>query len=243
MIWSDSGIVLSNRKHGENLKIVSIFTKEHGRVAAMSKIINRNAFSLLSNVTVELIKQNSSDDIGFWLKKYEKQNWIYIFNIEICLLICQSICLILDKILPPGVKFIKLFCFLEFLLKYINTLSEKELLILYAYFEFIVLEESGFGFDLNCCSICHKKEKTEFISPKTGRTASKQCCFLHINKLFRVPEVWHFWGNNSGFDAVMQCDIGEKDLYASLEITWYFLRKNILDFPNYFRNKIMSQLL
>lgn len=243
MVWSDSGIVLSSRKHGENFKIVSIFTKEHGKVSAISKTINRNAFSLFSNVSVELVRKNLLNDMGFWSKKFEKQNWIYVFNEELALLVCQSICLILDKILPVGVKFLTLFSFLEFILINIKTFSQKEILILYAYFEFLLLHESGFGFDLDRCSICGQKERVKFISPKTGRTASENCCASYRDKLFEIPDVWFYWKNRLFSEDITNSCVSYNDLSSSLKITWYFINKNIIETQNHFRDVIISRFL
>lgn len=242
MIWTDSGIVLSNRKLREDLKIVSIFTKEHGRISAISKIINRNAFSLFSNVTVDLVKKNASDDMGFWTKKYEKQNWIHVFHEEVSLLICQSICLILDKVLPIGVRFSRAFSLLAFMLENISKLSIKELLMLYTYFEFVLLDESGFSFDLEYCAICGQKEEIEFISPKTGRTASKKCSFSHKEKLFEIPNIWNVWRSKKLLCDLMNQSFSFEDLLNSMNITWYFITKNILDFQNHFRNVLISRV-
>ena len=35
MEWSDSGIVLSARRHGENAAVVSLLTAQHGRHAGL----------------------------------------------------------------------------------------------------------------------------------------------------------------------------------------------------------------
>ncbi|MEM7653757.1 MAG: DNA repair protein RecO, partial [Pseudomonadota bacterium] len=35
MEWSDEGIVLSARRHGESAAIVTLFTREHGRHAGL----------------------------------------------------------------------------------------------------------------------------------------------------------------------------------------------------------------
>ncbi len=243
-MWSDSGIVLSNRKYGENYKIVTILTKEHGKISALSNIISRNTFSLLSNVIVDLFSKKN-DSLGFWKKKNEKQNWVYIFNSQTHLLVCQSICYICDKILPQGVKHLGIFNFLTFLVNQIGSISEHDAIKLYAYFEFLFLKESGFGFETEVCSICGKKENIHFISPKTGRTASKECLTTTYNSkhsLFEMPTVWKIWDKVQSYREILGVEMGKDQLKNSMNITLHFINQNILDIQSHFRETIISMI-
>jgi hypothetical protein len=231
-MWSDTGIVLSHRKYGENYKLVSILTQDHGRTLGLSRIFNRNSFSLFSQVSVDLLKKNSSDSLGFWSKKNEKQNWIQVFKSEIHIVVCQSICLMLDKTLPQGLVYSNIFKFLMFLLEDIGSLSQKDISILYAYFEFLLLKETGFGFDL--------KADVYFISPPTGVTISKNLGLAHQSKLFKIPEFWHSWNIVDQYTKLISNEISNIELLDSLKITWCFINKNVLEIQNPFRNTILK---
>lgn len=242
MIWSDIGVVLSNRKHGEKYKIVNIFTRDHGKVAGLFTIIQRNTFSMFSTVSVDLNKKNENDQFGFWNKSFEKQNWIHLFKSQTHILVLQSICLILDKLLPYGATYLKIFDFISHIADSMHFFSSGDIVKIYTYFEFIVLKEIGFGFDLDVCSICGNVEPLFYLSPKTGMGASRDCAILYKDKLFEIPKIWKQWQTISNYEEITKIHISYFDLLKSLKITGYFIEKNAIPIDNHFRNSIIYDL-
>lgn len=235
MFFSDSGIVLSSRKFKEDLKIVSILTKGHGRVVGLTKVLKRNSFSSLSIVDVEMRKKDTQQSLGFWFKKQEKQNWSLCFQSRIFLLVCQSVCLTLDKVLPIGAHFPLIF---NFFYNFLQNFKEDEAITAYAFFEFLLLKESGFGFDLNTCSICGKPEKVKYLFPDTGRTAESKCYSPSSTHLFEIPEIWFTWEKGDQDFRRYQ----KEEVLNSLSITKHFISKNLPPFSNCFRESVVSHL-
>ena len=111
--WSDIGVVLSSRKHGEKYKIINVFTKGHGRFSAMSSIgKGGNTFGVFSNVELAY-SAKTADNLGFWKLLNERQNWIFSFNSQNHILVCQAICYALDRLLPVGAPYPGLFAFVR----------------------------------------------------------------------------------------------------------------------------------
>ena len=241
IIWADSGIVLSSRKHGEKYKIVNIFTKSQGKASGMMTLSKRNNLSLFSDVCVEWSSKNS-DSLGFWKVQNEKQNWIFAINNQTNILACQSICFVLDKVLPYGVCSQKLFEFISFLSSELHNFSKIEILNLYAYFEFLLLNNIGYGMELDRCCVCGKVEELHYMSPKTGHGASNVCASIHANKLFEIPQSWNFWKDNKIDNIISASRITKEDVRNSLNITGYFIEKNVMQYENYFRNSMMEML-
>ncbi|MDR1391117.1 MAG: DNA repair protein RecO [Holosporales bacterium] len=152
--WTDIGIVLSAKRHGEKYKIVNIFTKEHGKFSAMVSNSKSNAFSIFSNVVIDY-STKTQESMGFWKLKSEKQDWIFFMKSENHVLVSQGICFLLNKLLPLGAPYEKLFNFTKHLLGIFQNFSKSDILLLYVYFEFVLLDNIGFGkrisdnFDLN----------------------------------------------------------------------------------------------
>ena len=144
--WSDIGIVLASHPHGEKYKIVNIFTKDHGRIHAMVSKSKNNTFSIFSNVEIGYSSKDAGS-LGFWKLLSERQNWIFSMNSEKHLLVCQGICFLLNKILPQGVCHKRLFEFAEYISKNLHQFSAQDILLLYAYFEFSLLEDIGLSID------------------------------------------------------------------------------------------------
>ncbi len=236
MIWSDAGVVISCKKYGEKYKIVNIFTQAHGNVAGMISHQKTHPLVVFSCVDVSW-SSNREGALGFWSVQKEKQNWIFSMNNQASVIASQSICLLLDKILPLGVCYQILFEFVEYFASNMYEFSSLEVLNLYAYFELLLLTSVGYGIDTKKCSICGKKEDLHYISPKTGRGASRLCipydCF---DKLFKIPEVWQLWQNND-FSR-----INKEEIKNSLNITGHFIEKNIIRNENYFRDSMVAML-
>lgn len=235
IFWSDVGIVLSSKKHCEKYKIVDVFTKKHGKISGMVSISRCNKLSIFSNVEVDYSSKNEGS-LGFWKTKDEKQNWIYALNSEAHTLICQSICFTLNKILPHGVCHENLFDFSQYISNNLHKFSKIEALNLYAYFEFLLLDCSGFGLDLDTCCICGKREDVHYISPKTCHGASCECASkFDTSKLFEVPESWRNWKNGD-----IKYSKSQDDIKKSLSITGTFIEKNLSQVPNFFRSHVVN---
>jgi DNA repair protein RecO (recombination protein O) len=147
-VWSDEGIVLSSKKHAEKHKIVDIFTKEHGKFSALYQVSKLNNFSIFSKVEVNYLSKNETS-LGIWKLKSETQNWVYSLNSENHLLVCQGICFLLNRVLPYALPHKDLFSFMEYTVSNLQKFSSHSVLSLYACFEFVLLENVGFGIDLN----------------------------------------------------------------------------------------------
>ncbi len=168
--WSDIGIVLSSRKHGEKYKIVDVFTQTHGKISAMFSLSRASSFSIFSNVNVDYSSKTYSS-LGFWKLKSENQNWIFLINAYKHLQICQSMTFILNKVLPQGVPHKTLFNVVKYISYNLKNFSKYEVFTIYAYFEFVLLREIGFEIVNDFCI-----EKTQSIETQIANLLS--------NKLF-----------------------------------------------------------
>ncbi len=168
--WSDIGIVLSSRKHGEKYKIVDVFTQTHGKISAMFSLSRASSFSIFSNVNVDYSSKTDSS-LGFWKLKSENQNWIFLINAYKHLQICQSMTFILNKVLPQGVPHKTLFNVVKYISYNLKNFSKYEVFTIYAYFEFVLLREIGFEIVNDFCI-----EKTQSIETQIANLLS--------NKLF-----------------------------------------------------------
>ena len=168
--WSDIGIVLSSRKHGEKYKIVDVFTQAHGKISAMFSLSKASSFSIFSNVNVDY-SSKTDNSLGFWKLKSENQNWIFLINSFKHIQICQSIAFILNKVLPQGVPHETLFNVVKYISYNLKNFSDDEILTIYAYFEFILLREIGFEIENN-----FHIEKTQSVENQISNLLS--------NKLF-----------------------------------------------------------
>ncbi|MDR0695417.1 MAG: recombination protein O N-terminal domain-containing protein [Holosporales bacterium] len=157
--WTDTGIVLSSRDHTEKYRLITIFTATHGKMTAMfSSSTPRGRFSIFSAVEIDY-SSKSEISLGFWRLRSEKQNWVLSIHSQNHMLVCQSMCQLLNKVLPHGMPYERLFRVVQHIIENMQRFSETDVLLVYAYFEFILLHDIGFGVDLdNCASAFYKNE-------------------------------------------------------------------------------------
>lgn len=209
IIWNDEGIVISSRNLREEFRIVDVFTKNHGRVAGLIKLTNLKKMNIISNVNVDL-QAKSNDNLGFWKLRNEKQNWIFAMKNPKIMMICQSICFILNKILPHNIKNLKLFLTIDTFFSSLNTISEEVSILFYSYFEFITLQTMGYAIDIN--------------NPH--------------NKI-DIPACWHIFNNINKIDNLFDTQYEKDDIKKSLNLTWKLINEHMIISDNYFRNNII----
>ncbi len=145
--WYDSGIVLSAKRHGEKYKIVNILTKDHGKIHALAYKNKSPNFTNFAQVEVSYTSRDANS-LGFWKLLSEMPTWIASRHRENHLLVCQSICSILDKLMPQNSNDSQIFELTAYISVNFQNYTSKEILLVYAYFEIFLLKNLGFSLDL-----------------------------------------------------------------------------------------------
>ena len=216
MDWSDQGIVLSTRRHGESAAILSLLTESHGRHAGLVRggasrrqrgVLqpgNRLAVTWrarledhLGTFTVELLRNPAAQ----WLDEPDR------------LAAMATACAILDATLPEREPCDTIFNALSQLL---DTLDEDGWATHYVQWELDLLAELGFGLDLTRCAATGRNDELVYVSPRSGRAVSLSAGEPYRQKLLRLP------GFLIGADTAMPDDIAD-----GLALTGYFLHRHL----------------
>lgn len=216
MDWSDEGIVLSARRHGESAVILSLLTAAHGRHAGLVRgggsrrqrgVLqpgNRVAATWrarledhLGSFTVELLHNPSAR----WLDDPGR------------LAALSSACAIVDATLPEREPCDTIFNRLAGLLDVFDELSWA---MKYVEWEFDLLGELGFGLDLSCCAATGRSDGLAFVSPRSGRAVSLSAGEPYRSKLLPLPDF-----------LVGGDEAAPGDIAAGLALTGYFLDRHL----------------
>jgi len=224
MDWTDEGLVLSARRHGENSLIVNMLTREQGRFAGLvrgaSSTRNRGLYQPgnhlrthwrgrlaehLGNFTCELLHSHAAD---------------YLHD-PLPLMALSSATAILDSALPERAPCPGLFEKLEAL---IENFSKPGWQAGYIRWELDLLAELGFGLDLKECAATGSDQDLIYVSPRTGRAISAGAGREYHDRLLALPR---FLLEDT--DA----DISGAILCEGLELTGYFLERHVLGDTRY----------
>ena len=211
---NDLGFFLGNKKYGENLMIVYILSKNNGLIKSFSKYSKKKRLSLRVldevNFTWQSKQKDSLGYINFDLEASIKQNDTFINS-----LIKSSASELCIKFLPLWQQNFEIY---DDLLKLIDSLDTKiELIIFnYVWWEIFFLKNTGYGINLEKCSVSGSKEKLYYLSPNSGNSVTYSVGYKYRNKLFKLPYCLKEKAVSNNF----------VDYINALKITTYFLRKS-----------------
>lgn len=219
MIWSDIGIVLTTRKHGENAVILSALTREHGRCRGLVRggTGKRLAPLLQPGNLLQLEWKGRLDEhLGLFSVEMEKEYSSAAMNSRQKLTHLNTVCAMCETCLPERQAVEGVFGATLILL---DMLDETRLWPeIYQRWELGLLNELGYGLDLSACAATGQSGDLIYISPKTGRAVSRNAGEPYKSKLFPLPH--HL--------LVDEVKPTKKDLLAVFSITGHFFERCVL---------------
>lgn len=174
MEWREQGLLLSQRRHGENAAIIEVFTEAHGRHAG---IVRGGA----SRKIAPILQPGAQLDLT-WRARLEDH--LGAFTVEPVK--SRAASLMGDRQLLAGLN--ALTALLSFALPerephpalYARTLAVLDMMeegpfwtLAYLRWEMALLEDLGFGLDLSSCAATGAVDGLTYISPRTGRAVSE----------------------------------------------------------------------
>ena len=211
---NDLGFFLGNKKYGENLMIVYILSKNNGLIKSFSKYSKKKRLSLRVldevNFTWQSKQKDSLGYINFDLEASIKQNDTFINS-----LIKSSASELCIKFLPLWQQNFEIYIDLQRLIDSLDT--KIELIIFnYVWWEIFFLKNTGYGINLEKCSVSGSKENLYYLSPNSGNSVIYSVGHKYRNKLFKLPNCLKEKAVSNNF----------VDYVEALKITTYFLRKS-----------------
>ena len=211
----DKGFFLGSKQYGEKSSIVFIFSKNHGLIKSLTKFTKKDSHSFMTLDRISFVwKAKHQDNLGF--VKLNLDSGLNLHNNGFLVNLIKSsaseLCL---NFLPPWQKNIEIYNELSELL---DILNQKIGLIIesYIWWELNFLQYTGYGINLNECSVSGSKENIYYISPKSGNSVTYKVGKKYDKKLFKIPKCF-------------KCKIISNDYHDycnALEIISFFLRKS-----------------
>jgi DNA repair protein RecO (recombination protein O) len=220
MEWSEPGIVVGTRRHGEADVIIEVMTAEHGRHLGLVKggrsrrlrpaLQPGNTLDLtwrarlhehLGNFRVEPLTERSAGLMATRVGSFG----LALAGAHLRLLperdphprLYEALTAVLDHLDHPGLA--------------------AELMVR---FELMLLDELGFGLDLDVCAATGATDDLVYVSPKSGRAVSLEAGEPYRDKLLPLPAF--LAGPATG--EVEAAEIG-----AAFLLTGYFLERHVFD--------------
>lgn len=187
MEWTDEGIVIGARRHGEANAILELLTRAHGRHLGLVRggagsrlrpvlqpgnciraVWRARLDEHLGNYTVE----------GLHLRAAEFMSSAFaVYGVTHLCALC--------RLLPERDPHPDVLAALEALLEHLTDL--RVVAAGAVRFELDLLAELGFGLDLSCCAATGQEDDLAYVSPKSGRAVSREAGAPWHDRLLRLP--------------------------------------------------------
>lgn len=187
MEWSDEGIVVSVRPHGETAAIVELFTRTHGRHLGFvhgGRSRKLRPVLQVGNHVDATWKARLSDQIGHLGLELQRGFASTAMQDAAALAGLSSMCSLL-RLLPERDPHPNLYEISLFVLGFIDDNSVWPALMVR--WEMALLEELGFVLDLSECASTGVRDDLVYVSPKSGRAVSHGAGQPYADRLLALP--------------------------------------------------------
>ena len=217
MEWTDEGIVLAVRRHGESSAVAHLLTRDHGRHAGLVRggagraargaLQPGNRLSVtwrsrlaehLGHLTWELLGSHGTA----WLHDARRLAGL------------SAACAMAETTLPEREPHPAAYDGLAALLQ---ALPDADWPSLYVHWELGLLAELGYGLDLSHCAATGANDHLAYVSPRSGRAVSLSAGEPYRDKLLPLPRF-----------LLEQTDGTPDEVMQGLRLTGYFLDRHVL---------------
>jgi DNA repair protein RecO (recombination protein O) len=219
MEWTEEGIVLGTRRHGEANAILELMTAERGRHLGL---VRGGSGSRLRPVL-----QPGNRVRATWRARLDDHLGHYVvegIDLRAAALLASSHALYgmhhlaaLCRLLPERDAHPEISAALDELID--RLVDARWAGPHVARFELMLLAELGFGLDLEQCAATGVTTELIYVSPKTGRAVSRAAGAAWQDRLLKLP----------AFLVTDDADASADDLAAGFATTGFFLARSVLE--------------
>jgi DNA repair protein RecO (recombination protein O) len=219
MQWTDEGIVLGVKRHGEASGILELMTREHGRHLGLV----RGAFGS----RLKPVLQPGNTVSATWRARLDEHLGNYVvegvrlraanFFASSYAVYGVSHLAVLMRLLPERDPHESLHAALDTLLDRLDDPVWSAPMLVR--FELQLLAELGFGLDLTRCAATGADAELAYVSPRSGRAVSREAGDPYADRMLRLP----------AFLRDGEALPGGADLADGFALTGYFLTRHVLE--------------
>ena len=222
MEWTDDGIVLGVRRHGESSAIVELLTRAHGRHLGL---VRGGAGSRMRPLL-----QPGNGVRAVWRARLDEHLGTYAIeglNLRAGALLASSHAVYgvthlaaLVRLLPERDPHEDIYDMLEHTLDDFDDAGGAAAHVVR--FELAMLAECGFGLDLSSCAASGETRELIYVSPKSGGAVSRRAGEPWRDRLLRLPAFLREGeGGANGYT--------DEDLQDGFRLTGMFLLRHVLE--------------
>jgi len=217
MEWRDQGIVLSSRPHSETGLVASLLTRVHGRHSGfIHGGVSRKTRPIWQpgNVVEVEWRARLAEQLGNYTGELREPHAARALDDAMELAGLAASCALVDSALPEREPHPAIY---DGFHAFLGALGHSGWPAIYVRLELGLLQELGFGLDLDKCALTGATQDLAFVSPKTGRAVSRSAAEPYRDKLIALP----------GFLSTGGLPADSAELRLGLDLTGFFLERHV----------------
>lgn len=222
MHWSDTAIVLSARKFGENSVITRVFAQTHGVYGGVVKGAHSKANRGViqpGNVINAAWNARLSEQLGTFKAELLEAGAAQVMQDAGKLSALTSACAMIEAALPERHPYPRLYKDFQGFLQVLR--GDDFWWEAYVKLEISILAEAGFGLDLSRCAATGKLDDLVYVSPKSGRSVSADAGAPWADKMLPLPRFL--------LPGYQKNRVEAAEILAGMQLTGYFLAHWLLE--------------
>lgn len=219
MEWQGDGLILNVRRHGETSAIIDVLTRERGRHSGLvrgGRSRNQRPVLQAGNLVHLVWRARLEDHLGQFTADPYRMIVAGIID-SVPRLAAVNTITTLASLLPEREPHPRLYEASLLLLEHIDDDDIWPALLVR--WELGLLDELGFGLDLERCAVSGAREGLAYVSPKTGKAVTQAEGEPWKDKLLRLPD----------FVCGGPAEASAMDVADGLKLSGYFLARHVFE--------------
>ena len=216
MQFTDEGYIIGLRKHGESSLILTVLTRNYGKITGYVKNCmhkkNLSTYQLGNSIKIDAYSRVDENMLSLKVELIQASAVNFMTDIS-KLSTLSAFCSLCCNCLPEQAPIERLYYYAD---SFFSLINEENWLTHYCYFEFYLLDNLGIGLDLSECAATGTTENLRYVSPKSGKAVCEEAGFIYKEKLFSYPK---FIVEQNYFPR-------DSEIIDLLKMTEFFLQKN-----------------
>jgi DNA repair protein RecO (recombination protein O) len=221
MEWTDEGIVLGVRRHGESSAIVELLTRGHGRHLGLVRGgAGKRMRPVLQpgNSVTAVWRARLDEHLGYYMIEGTRLRAASLLALPHAVYGVTHLAS-LARLLPERDPHEDIYQMLERTLDDFEDAGEAAADLIR--FELAMLAELGFGLDLGACAATGATADLIYVSPKSGSAVSRAAGAPFGDRLLRLPAFLRQGEETKGWS--------DQDLSDGFALTGLFLHRHVLE--------------
>lgn len=220
MQWQDDAIILGVKRHGETSVIAELMTRSRGRYLGLVRAGRSRTMQPVlqpGNRVDATWRARLDDHLGEYRIEPLQLRAAQLMETATAVYGVQAMAALL-RLLPERDPHPHLFDALDVILD--NLSDPADAGELFVRFELAVLNDLGFGLDLDECAATGLRDDLIYVSPKTGRAVSRAAGAPYASRMLALPQFLSK-ENSKAADS--------ESLAAAFRLTGYFLHRHVYE--------------